>query len=68
MLKFVPFVVVGIVMFIVVFQIGEIMDADIFTLIFQLVTGIFIYGVGVLLLVLKRRTELMVLLKKNIVK
>ena len=68
MLKFVPFVVVGIVMIIVVFQIGEIMDADIFTLIFQLVTGIFIYGVGVLLLVLKRRTELMVLLKKNIVK
>ena len=68
MLKFVPFVVVGIVMFIVVIQIGEIMDADIFTLIFQLVTGIFIYGVGVLLLVLKRRTELMVLLKKNIVK
>lgn len=68
MLKFIPFLMVGVVMFIFVFQIGERMGADIFTLIFQLVTGIFIYGVGVFLLVLKRKTELMVLLRKIIVK
>ena len=57
-----------IVMFVFVFQIGNVMNINIVTLILQLVVGMFIYAVGVFLLMLKSRTRLMVLLRKFVVR
>lgn len=55
-------------MFVFVFQIGNVMNINIVTLILQLVVGMFIYAVGVFLLMLKSRTRLMVLLRKFVVR
>ena len=54
--------------FVFVFQIGNVMNINIVTLILQLLVGMFIYAVGVFLLMLKSRTRLMVLLRKFVVR
>lgn len=68
LLNTIPPILIGIVMFVFVFQIGNVMNINIVTLILQLVVGMFIYAVGVFLLMLKSRTRLMVLLRKFVVR
>ena len=68
LLNTIPPILIGIVMFVFVFQIGNVMNINIITLILQLVVGMFIYAVGVFLLMLKSRTRLMVLLRKFVVR
>ena len=67
LLNTIPPILIGIVMFVFVFQIGNVMNINIVTLILQLLVGMFIY-VGVFLLMLKSRTRLMVLLRKFVVR
>lgn len=68
LLNTIPPILIGIVMFVFVFQIGNVMNINIVTLILQLLVGMFIYAVGVFLLMLKSRTRLMVLLRKFVVR